>query len=525
MKKMRKFAAIAAATVMAVSTVVATASFTAFAENSTVTVASAKENHTYKAYQIFKGTYANGVLSNVTLGTSIADVNTLVTALQANSTLNTITEISALTSNSSAQDVADAIAKVSSSKLAGVSGGYSTADVLASVLAGVVTGDGTAADENNSFSLENGYYLITDSINDTTETGESVSRHILAVEGDTAITLKQSVPTVEKKVKDVNDTTGVTSEWQDSSDMDIGNKVEFKLTGTLPDDYAAYDNYYYKFGDTLSAGLTFDSSSVVVTAGDKTLKADSDYTVTTTDAGFDLEITDLKASNSALTKDSKIVVTYKATLNDNAVIGAVGNPNKVDLTYSNNPNKDADGTQSSDKGKTPEDTVIVFTYKAVVNKVNAEKASLAGANFALYKEIKGETENTWELVSEITATDKSTFEFKGIDDGNYKLVETKTPSDEYKKIEDIFFTVTAEHDETADAPTLISLSGNVTTGDAQFTVDKNAGTLTTDVINKKGSTLPETGGIGTKIFTVAGGTIVVGAGVLLITKKRMKKED
>lgn len=519
MKKMKRFAAIAAATVMAVSMTVATASFTAFAAGADISVTDAKANHTYTIYQIFTGTYSNGVLSNVELGSSVASTSALVTALKGNATLNAIPEIVALTDVSSAQDIADAMSKISSSKGAETAGGHSTADELATVLAGIVT-TGTTATNGSFTNVENGYYLITDSIT-TIDTDQSVSRHILAVEGDTNITLKQSVPTVEKKVKDVDDTTGDITDWQDSSDMDIGDVVDFKLTGTLPEDYAAYDNYYYKFTDTLSAGLDFDASSVVVTAGDQTLTKDTDYTITTSANGFNIEITDLKTANPALTNASTVVVTYKATLNENAVIGATGNPNKVDLTYSNNPNKESDGTPSDDTGKTPEDTVIVFTYEADVNKVDPNGAPLTGANFALYK--KG-TDGNYSLVKEIT-TDTSTFEFKGIDAGEYKLVETKTPTPEYNKIDDVYFTVAATHDVTSEAPQLLTLTTSVTAGNATFASDKTTGKVSTTIENKKGSTLPETGGIGTKIFTVAGGTIVLGAGVLLITKKRMKKED
>ena len=107
------------------------------------------------------------------------------------------------------------------------------------------------------------------------------------------------------------------------------------------------------------------------------------------------------------------------------------------------------------------------------------------------------------------------FDFKGVDDGNYVLVETTIP-ESYNACDALAFTVSATHDTTSDDPKLQSLAG----GD-KFTGDAEAGILTTDVENKKGNTLPSTGGIGTTIFYVLGGLLVAFAAILLITKKRM----
>ena len=213
-----------------------------------------------------------------------------------------------------------------------------------------------------------------------------------------------------------------------------------------------------------------------------------------------------------LDKDTKVVVTYSAKLNENAVIGSAGNPNTVNLTYSNNPNKGGEG----ETGKTPEDKNIVFTYKTVVNKVDQDKKSLAGAAFKLEKK---QSDGSYKTVKEFTAGEETTFEFKGLDDGDYKLSETTTPAG-YNTIAPIEFTISAEHDTDSADPKLTELTGNVTKGEATFTVDKDAGSLTTDVVNKKGSTLPSTGGIGTTIFYAAGGALVVLAGVMIAARKR-----
>ena len=238
---------------------------------------------------------------------------------------------------------------------------------------------------------------------------------------------------------------------------------------------------------------------------------------------------DVKALGAG--NSSVITVEYTATLNANAVLGSAGNPNTVYLEYSNNPNKSESG--NTETGNTPPDTVIVFTYKVVVNKIDGNNVALKGAGFTLYK-CAGHTTETdeggkevvnhnWEEVAKINAGDTTTFTFSGLDDGEYKLVESETPAG-YNTIDDIYFTVTAEHDVLSDNPALTSLNSNVTTGEITFTSNTTDGSLSTNVVNNAGATLPETGGVGTTIFYIIGGVLVVGAIVLLVTKKRMSAE-
>ena len=136
------------------------------------------------------------------------------------------------------------------------------------------------------------------------------------------------------------------------------------------------------------------------------------------------------------------------------------------LTYSNNPYGEGTGT-------TPVDTVIVFTYQTIIHKKDERNADLTGATFTLEKEIKGETENRWETVGTVTGTDTSVFTFTGLDDGNYRLTETKAP-DGYNTMEPVLFTVTATHDTDTDSDgvhNLSELTGNVEDGVIQFTPD------------------------------------------------------
>ena len=221
---------------------------------------------------------------------------------------------------------------------------------------------------------------------------------------------------------------------------------------------------------------------------------------------------------------SKITVEYTATLNTNAVIGSAGNPNTVNLEYSNNPNQGGEG----ETGTTPDDTVIVFTYKTVINKVDGEGNPLTGAEFTLEKFVKGDdgvdeyntVKGTWTPIDVVKNAEGTEFTFKGLDDGIYRLTESVTPAG-YNTIESIVFTVIAEHDILADNPALTSLTGEAVTGLITFTPVLAEGALTTDVVNNAGSILPSTGGIGTTLFYVFGALLVIGAGVLLVVKKRM----
>ena len=370
--------------------------------------------------------------------------------------------------------------------------------------------------DGQPLTVPNGYYLIKDVGPVNAAAGEAYGRYVVKIVGNTTITLKVSNVTFEKKVKDTNDTTGETSGWQDSADYDIGDSVPFQLTGTVADDFKQYTSaYYFAFHDKMEDSLDFEQNSVEVYVGN-TLITDG-YTLSYTPHTFDLIFDDLR-DVAGVTAGSKITVEFKATLNASAKLGNQGNVNDARLEYSNNP-------YSEQRGTTNWDSVIVFTYQVVVNKYANEAVAgkeKAGAAFKLEK-LVGET---WTLVKDIPADETTTtFTFKGLDDGKYRLTETVTPSG-FNTIDPIEFTVTADHKVTwngEDRKTiLINLNGEPTeAGLITFTPSVDTGTLSTDVINKSGSTLPETGGMGTTLFYVLGGVLVLAAVVLLVTKKRM----
>ena len=511
MKHIKKLASLLLALVM-----VFALATTAFADETTtysITINNSAEGHTYEAYQIFTGDLVEKdgtkILSNIVWGSGISEAGQ--TALG---------DAAAKAETLKNEADAKAFAKEVAPYLTTAAGSVNTVTDGKYVISGLAAG----------------YYLVKDQDGSLTGDSDSYTEYIIQVVGNVTATPKSDVPEVEKKVKDTNETTGETTGWQDSADYDIGDSIPFQLKATLADNVSSYTTYKVVFHDTLSKGLTYNNDAKVYIGGTET----NGFTVTATvnaDGTTTLTVScdDVKALGAG--NSSVITVEYTAKLNENAVLGSAGNPNKVYLEYSNNPNKSESG-ENHETGKTPEDTVIVFTYQTIINKVDSKNNPLTGAAFKLEKLIKGKdgAAGTWTTVKEFTVDETTTsFTFSGLDDGQYKLTETKTPAG-YNTIDPIYFVIEATHGETADVPTLKTLNAYLTdaNGNKQTemkdgesvnidlgTVDLTAGSITTTVVNKSGSELPSTGGIGTTIFYVLGGVLVLAAVVLLVTKKRM----
>ena len=495
-----------------------------------------KSAHTYGAYQIFKGDLD---IKTTGEGTSAVTTKTLSNIqwgdnVNSSSVITELKKISAFTSlanDASAATVAKAISD------AAMGADSAEAQVLADALNAALNNSspkGTAtiaanATQGTISDLVPGYYLVKDI---ATVTGEGAqTRYILQVVDNVTVTEKASVPSVSKKVKEKNDTTGSETGWQDAADYDIGDPVPFQLTGTLPSTFADYDTYkVYTFTDTLSAGLSAPSTDdITIKVGDTSVKDHFDITITG-DAKAEQTIKislkngeDLKKWTApTLSATSTIVVEYSAVLNDAAVIGTPGNPNKVTLDFTNNPN----GEQNGEYGTTPEDKVVVFTYEIKALKVEAdgnaktqaeydalsdtEKAEyvkvgdkwqktkeLSGAGFTLYKKVPTTVDASGYKAVGTEVKGVTTFEFKGTDAGEYKLVETTVP---------------AGYNKADDQPISVALSD--VTGET-LTLEKTA-----NVINMAGSTLPSTGGMGTTIFYAIGAILVIGAGVVLVSRRR-----
>ena len=375
-------------------------------------------------------------------------------------------------------------------------------------------------DTNKFESVAMGYYLIAETkVGDKSDTFSLVMLDTAAAGPDENISVatKEDKPTVDKQVEEKNDSTGVSG-WGESADYDIGDTINYKITGTVSNKYDGYKSYYYSFGDTMDNSLDLNQDSIVIKIGETDVTEQFD--VKTTDHSFTATANLKELTDVIITADSKIVVTYTAVLNENAVSGTAGNKNEVVLKYENDPYHEGDGEPSTpdapdNPGETPKDTNIVFTFDAIVDKVDDNSSPLDGAGFTLYK--WDAATNAWVAVGQ-EITNVTTFRWNGLDVGKYKLVETTVPSG-YNKADDVEFEIVATYDKSTVTLTELTVTGG------NFNVTLEPGEIDTDIVNRSGLQLPETGGIGTTIFYVAGSILVLGAAVLLITKKRMSVEQ
>ena len=362
-------------------------------------------------------------------------------------------------------------------------------------------GSVTATTTTVSFTgLDLGYYLV-----DTT-LGTLCSLN--TTNPDVVMEEKNEVPTNVKTVEE--DSTG---NYGEKNDADIGQTVNFKSTITAQ---AGAENYV--FHDTMSAGLTYTGVTGITLNG-TTVDA-SNYTVVTeglTD-GCTFEVRFTQAFCDTLKANDQIVISYTATLNENAVIAGEGNPNTSKVSYGDK--GDASHTPS---GTTPPSETVTYTWDVDVFKYTKDgetEKALADAKFTLSKNADGSNpialvskgNNVYRVaktgetdtVTEITTDATGKFTIKGLDADTYYLTETAAP---------------AGYNKLAGPVTIVIGENGVVNG----TTEAPQGVDEVKVLNQSGAELPSTGGIGTTIFYVLGGVLVVGAAVLLVTKKRMER--
>ena len=353
--------------------------------------------------------------------------------------------------------------------------------------------------------LDYGYYVVSPAAGSTDVT-EPIrgTDAILAnvVKATQAVELKSVYPTVDKTVNGGNHV-----------DAQVGDVLDFVLTSKVPD-MSEYTTYVFNFKDVLSKGLTLNQGSIKVTIGQLELQKGVDYSISVTDGnGHDTNLTVSMINFKARHGDKagqEIKVTYSAMLNEHAVVGMDDAKNEAKLEFSNNP-----GAPDS-KGESTTDITHGYTFGFDISKVDGtDKSALAGAKFQIQKKgeaaIKLVVENAGDdrnpaivrpakqdelndAVDTVTTPTSGKITFKGFAAGVYELVETEAPAG-YNKM-DKPFEVTIEAKYAADG-TLES-----------WTVNKGANNTAIEIVNNKGALLPETGGMGTILFTLVGAAAI-----------------
>ena len=320
---------------------------------------------------------------------------------------------------------------------------------------------------------------------------------------------KNEIPTNVKTVEE-DSTPGV---YGKNNDADIGQTVNFKSTITAQ---AGAENYV--FHDKMSSGLTYTGVSSVTLNGNAVDAAN--YTVKTTGMTDDctFEVVFTQAFCDTLKANDKIVISYTATVNENAVIGSDGNPNESKVSYGE---KGQFSTVPSEtKTYTWDVDILKYTVVKGENGVADTEKPLSGAVFTLSRDDKGTNlitlieveKNVYRVaktgetgITEITTDETGAFTIEGLDSDTYYLIEKTAPAGY----------------NTLKEPVTITISSD---GKVNVTTENPNGVDTVKVLNQTGTELPSTGGMGTTIFYVLGGVLMAGAFVLLVVRKRMRTE-
>ena len=355
-----------------------------------------------------------------------------------------------------------------------------------------------------------GYYVVSPQAGSTSNTRHTDAMLVNVTATTKNINLKSEYPTVDKTID--ADKKGDSAQ--------IGSKVNFQLKSKVPDT-SEYTNYVFKIVDTLSAGLDFNND-VTVKVGDATLDT-TDYSVTTSGkTTVTIDLSNYVKTDNASKAGKGILVTYSATLNENAFVGTPdqnnsGNLNSAKVQYSNGPSEENIGES------TPSEThsyTFNFNLKKIYKEGDTENA-LAGAKFQLLDSDKTaislvkKSDNVYrpavtgdgdaDKVTDVETPTNGIIEFTGLKAGTYYLKETFAPKGYNKLSDPVEVTIKATVNKTTGALESWTVNGSAPTADVTVPVVK--------IENKKGALLPDTGGMGTVLFTVFGVLIVaLGAG-------------
>lgn len=379
------------------------------------------------------------------------------------------------------------------------------------------------------------------------------------VDNEGQILIEGKQPTKSGLIEVVNEKPDMTKQvqnredkWRQDADYNVGDKVPYKITVDVPKNITDLETF--TITDT-PRNLKDDINSVKVKSGEDIINNDNSiYEVSQTqdEIGFTIKF---KPSAMSAYAGKQLTIEYQAELLESAVTTTAGNSNTAKLEYSNMIKPDPEDTDNPNKNKTPgkntiEDNAVVYTFKINVHKQDENSKPLQGVTFDLYKEVeegipgaeKGNKKNGldpkkyWLKLKSNLKTDKQgDISVSGLANGDYYLVETKTVDGYNLLKEPVKVTLSILYetsitktwewvdDGTNGGKKLVkhTITSSKTTFTGGDSTSSNEGYVTQTVINKKGFTLPETGGMGTVLFGVGGAAIAL-AGLYMILSSRKK---
>ena len=514
-------------------------------------------DRTFKAYKVFDGDYEDGKLVNLTAGDGIDWAKVDWEAIQAIGTdFAEVDSANALITALNGKDTA-------------------TGEKVAKVLKDATAGEGTKV--ANGDTLEDGYYIIIDETE--LEDNDVANAALLQVAGDkVTINVKTDKPEIEKKIDGDKDKDSATTGLVDTNNGQVNDLVPYVITSTVPNT-TYYDNYYMEFVDTVSSGLDISAldatgdaaySDYKVFVGDDPMAADQ-YELTVNGRQISVKFKNVKGLDGKVLK-----LTYNAKINKDAVVGVDGNPNEVILKYTNSPDHSGDGEFNKEDytSETPKDVVITYLTGIKILKIDADtEEPLEGAEFQIsgtrtvasvvsgtffeeatdgtYYKLKNgsyttdaptaatadkydstdkkykktvldkvvKEETTAVKVSAVSGSD-GTIIFNDLGAGTYTFTEIAAPEGYNKLAEPIEVTISFTAPEGEIKTGEEKCTWEATGDGAEF--DSATGTVKVTIENNSGSTLPSTGGMGTTLFYILGAVLVLGAGVVLISRRRME---
>lgn len=416
--------------------------------------------------------------------------------------------------------------------------------ILTTDVNGLITIDGLSKGEYRLIetSVGNGYIMDGATAYEFTVNSDKTITYKESTDANITINVTNERPDLTKEVQKKND-----GAWGRDADYSFGDKIPYKITVNVPNNITKLKTFTVT--DT-PINLTDDLASIEIKCNDVDVETTAYTTSATTEDGFTIAFTPANMTNYA---GKTLVITYNATLKGTAENTTVGNKNAAKLEYSKNITTDTD-QDNPNKGKeegknTIENSTVVYTFAVKIEKTGEDGTTpLKDVKFDLYQEVDAETTGAitgasvpagldnakfWKKIDTLTTDASGIATHNGLSNGTYYLVETKT-NDGYNLLKKpIEVILNVQYTTTTKTESAWVEDGN---GQKQVKSEIKETTFTSadsttqqgikvqKVINKKGFTLPTTGGIGTFVFTFAGIAMMAAAVILLITGKKKKAE-